>query len=252
MTATAKLTRVFDLITRDGPRSVTTDLTDQEAAQTVFQHCKNSEFGQDLVRQFQKRGLSPKQLAWLHLIAFDARERLREQERKAAQIANEIAPLTKDGEESFAAIPALFAKGGKKLKYPKIRLALIENGEVGRQYILFVMGDRSRAPGSIMVCEQREDRSGEKIGRIAADGIWVPFAVGVEQRHPGLIDLLRRFAGDPAGVTAELGRLIGRCCYCGLKLEDERSTEMGYGPRCAEVWSLNWGTKVRQRVALEV
>ena len=241
-----KRIRIFSVVGRNGSRSVESDLTEREAAEIILNN-KPSDFGMSLCRQLTTSGLSSKQLAWLHILAYDARERLREQERQASAIGNEIVPLTRDGEEGFEAIPALFRKGGEKLKFPKIRLAVVSGGEILNQYILFVMGERSRSPGSIMVCQQSEDYHGERCGRIAPDGIWVPNSVGVDERHPGLLDLLRRFAGDPAGVTAELGRLIGKCCYCGLTLSDERSTEMGYGPICAASWGLDWGNKRREK-----
>jgi len=33
----------------------------------------------------------------------------------------------------------------------------------------------------------------------------------------------------------------GNCCFCRRELTDKRSTEVGYGPICADHFSLPWG-----------
>jgi hypothetical protein len=44
-------------------------------------------------------------------------------------------------------------------------------------------------------------------------------------------------------VAAEHGHKTGNCCFCSRPLNDARSTEVGYGPVCADKWELPWGTK---------
>ena len=44
-----------------------------------------------------------------------------------------------------------------------------------------------------------------------------------------------------AEQAAQLGHLTGRCVFCSRKLTDDRSTEVGYGPICADREGLPWG-----------
>lgn len=44
-----------------------------------------------------------------------------------------------------------------------------------------------------------------------------------------------------AEEAARLGHLTGRCVFCSRKLTDDRSTEVGYGPICADREGLPWG-----------
>ena len=76
-------------------------------------------------------------------------------------------------------------------------------------------------------------------GRIDETGAWM------RSRHADdeISSLLGRLASDPAGTAAEYGKLTGHCCFCRRHLEDERSTEVGYGPVCAGNYDLPWGEK---------
>lgn len=46
---------------------------------------------------------------------------------------------------------------------------------------------------------------------------------------------------DPIFVLANFGKETGVCCFCNRELTDERSVVKGYGPICAERYSLPWG-----------
>jgi hypothetical protein len=52
---------------------------------------------------------------------------------------------------------------------------------------------------------------------------------------------LRIIASDIAAAAAAYGHLTGKCTFCGLPLEDERSVSRGYGPKCATNHGLPWG-----------
>lgn len=58
---------------------------------------------------------------------------------------------------------------------------------------------------------------------------------------PELESFLQKFAEDPARVAAEEGKRTGNCVFCAKQLTDERSVAVGYGPQCAEKYSLPWG-----------
>lgn len=52
---------------------------------------------------------------------------------------------------------------------------------------------------------------------------------------------LRIIASDIGAAAAAYGHLTGKCTFCGLPLEDERSVSRGYGPTCATNHGLPWG-----------
>lgn len=201
------------LTTRKG-MVVQTTLTDGDAIAI----CRTlpSAFAQDLATKAGKWGLSPDQLAWAHKLAME-------------KITPPAATEVKIGD--LAGVLALFAKAGSHLKFPKVRLA------VGDKSIrLSRCTHRSKHPGSIAVCLDDHDRTW--LGRIHTDGSWVPSRTG--QDFPGLVELLRRFAEEPAKVAAEYGRMLGACCFCCTPLSDERSTAVGYGETCAKHYGLHF------------
>ena len=56
-----------------------------------------------------------------------------------------------------------------------------------------------------------------------------------------LVNFLAVFAKDPAKYSALEGIRSGRCCFCGRKLTNPKSVTVGYGPTCAEHYSLPYG-----------
>ena len=56
-----------------------------------------------------------------------------------------------------------------------------------------------------------------------------------------LVQDLKAFAKDPATFAAQYGKHTGKCCFCDIRLTDDRdgsSVEVGYGPVCAKKWNL--------------
>jgi hypothetical protein len=151
-------------------------------------------------------------------------------ERKSEQVGN------------LAAVFELFAKAKAHLKYPKIVLAITENGAVIETIRINVAGDRAKVPGSLNVVSlDKLDNMGRKLwyGRIHTDGRF-------EQSRGGsakIVDKLRAFANAPAEVAAADGKLTGNCSFCHLPLSDERSTAVGYGATCAKHWHMPWGAR---------
>jgi hypothetical protein len=132
----------------------------------------------------------------------------------------------------FAPMIRIFRHAAEHLKYPKVRLQT-PNGTV---IILSLAGPRSRHAGGIYVKGEGTYPDAPYYGCIASDG---SHAIS----NPQVLTLLQRFSADPAGVASEYGRLHGRCCFCNLPLNDERSTAVGYGPVCADHYNLPWGTE---------
>lgn len=111
----------------------------------------------------------------------------------------------------------------------------------------------SKYPGSLYLKPDRGDYS-RWYGRIEQDGRFVPGNIPMPTGNFDLEDgpngernsvsartIILAFLCDPVNVSAQMGRLIGRCCYCNRHLEDERSTIKGYGPICANNYGLPWG-----------
>lgn len=135
---------------------------------------------------------------------------------------------------NFAAIIAIFRKAQQSaLKYPKIRLHT-PNGEI----CLGLAGSRSKAPGTINVTNGGSYGGNTWYGRINTDGTFTATKEATDE----IVAMLQRFSDDPIRVASEYGRLTGNCCFCGRSLKDERSTDVGYGPICAEKFGLSWGT----------
>lgn len=134
---------------------------------------------------------------------------------------------------SVAGVFALFEQAiSNKLKYPKIRLQTCDGSPV----VLLRAGDKSKYTGQIMVTDGRPYGANTYYGRVDTAGTFFPASLSSEVQN-----LLMRLSADPAGVASEYGRLTGNCCFCGLKLTDQRSTAVGYGPICADKFGLAWG-----------
>lgn len=186
---------------------------------------KDQEFADDLIRKGRKWGPSEKQLFWIEKLTARAKGEEAVPERPKADVG------------SMAGVIALFDKAAQKLKHPAIVLHSPVEGDIR----LHVMGETSRTPGAISVATHGDYFSRRWFGRIDRQGT---FEQSLKDKpSDDLINLLKRFATNPAHVAAEHGKLTGRCCFCNTALTDERSTNVGYGPTCAKNYGLPWGTK---------
>jgi hypothetical protein len=216
MNASTQATRTFT--TRKG-RTVESDLTNLEAIERVGK--LESRFARSLYAHRER--LSAEQLAWCHVLAMESRQ-----------------PRPEPPRFDFAGISALFDNASQHLKRPSIELVTSDGVAVS----LTRNGARSRYPGSISVDNQtkKNRRHGVDLwwyGRINRDG-----SSELSSTVPAsVVELLVEFSAHPAEVAARCGKLLGRCCFCGSGLTDERSTHVGYGPVCAKRYGLSWGEK---------
>lgn len=112
------------------------------------------------------------------------------------------------------------------LKFPKVRFIAPDGKSEMR---LYVAGDRSRFPGTVQV------KIGyDWIGRINLDGTATSGIV----KFPELVKTLNTITENPAVAAKAYGALCGRCSFCNLKLTDDGSVEVGYGPICASHYGL--------------
>jgi len=135
---------------------------------------------------------------------------------------------------NIKAINDLFDKAHRHLKKPNIVLLLGD----GKQIRLKPAPLNGRNPGAVYVTNKL---TRDYYGKIDADGTFASNGF-----VPQLNDVLSEFAANPEAVAAKHGKLMGICCFCSIRLSDERSTEVGYGPICAGHYGLPWGSKRAQ------
>ena len=157
------------------------------------------------------------------------------------------APLARTAIGDMAGIAKLFDNAKQHLKLPAIVLSVPSINEVIR---LKIAGIKAKVPGAINVnSETLPGKYGHLwYGRILSNGEFER----TSDASDAIVARLTEFARDPARVAAEHGKLTGRCCFCHHKLgegADKRSTEVGYGPDCAEHFGLPWGTTAAKAAA---
>jgi hypothetical protein len=191
-------------------------------------------FATSLLAQFDKKqSLSDKQWPWVDKLIAEA--------SKPAPV-----PFANIGD--LSAINALFDKARQHLKYPAIVLNV---PKANNMFIrISVAGERARFPGSLNVTSG--DKPGEDgrtwFGRVHKNGNYEARGNAEEE----IAERLTQFAINPMKVAKEYaeatkeridGVLTGRCCFCNKHLQDERSTDVGYGKTCAKNYGLPWGAK---------
>lgn len=164
-----------------------------------------SSFAQSL---YNADKLSDKQLAWVHKLAMDYKERA------------ESAAVADSSDAKFAALFAAFeaakAKGAK-------RLTLRFTG---------INVKPSRDGAALWVTSQSEKEEGryglqpKYLGKITR--------TGMDSRLPDDVkSVLTEAAVDPLTAAIRYGKVSGSCSCCGRELTDPQSIERGIGPICA-------------------
>jgi hypothetical protein len=123
------------------------------------------------------------------------------------------------------------------IRWPKLRF---HSQRLGR-LTLSVAGRKAQKPGSVNVVISDASGEGEASwhGRIVENDLFERGKSCTATTEEFLLHL----AQDPIGAAQAYGKATGRCCFCARELTDERSVLMGYGPVCAEKWSLPWGDR---------
>jgi hypothetical protein len=170
---------------------------------------RDAEFAASLINQAVNRGLSEKQVHWVNVLS--ARAAGTEAKPEAVQVGD-IAPIV-----------ALIARARSCLKWPTV---LLEGG-----LRVSIAGEQAREPGSITIVSTEVKADGKRpwLGRITKAGVYEPNSYLAPWRVQEVAAILVAFAADPAGVAAAFGHRTGHCCFCNKKLDDERSTAVGYG-----------------------
>lgn len=202
-------TATYTVTTRRGKTfSVTTNRTLNESLLILSRKADKSDFERDLIDK--RRILSPKQVAWVFVLA--------------EWTAN---PRKSRESESFPGILEMLTKArdaGKR--YPKIKLRVD-----GQPFVLAL----SRA-GKVNVTDGQGYGAGVWFGAIQPSGA---FREGNDAEMA--LPVLKQLEANPAGVAAQHGVATGNCCFCAKELTTKESRSVGYGPVCAENHGLPWG-----------
>jgi hypothetical protein len=190
-----------------------------EAYHALAAQQNRSEFADDLLAAARARKLSPKQVAWLHLLATD--------EIASVVFGGWRHPDVVAGLDLSAIVELMQRAFDAGKKFPRIVLDGV---------VLKRAGARSKHPGSVNITT---DVDGDVwVGRINLDGT---VTRGAGWNVDGVQAQLRELAADPAKVIAQHGIATGTCCYCSTALSTAESRTAGYGPICAAKHGLPWG-----------
>lgn len=177
-------------------------------------------FAESMLDQYdEKEKLSPKQWVWVV--------------RLAKRGHDPLPPMPEVKVGSLKKLYSLFENAKQHLSWPKIRLL------AGEQNVcLSVAGPRSKYSGKVMVTDGEPFGINQWWGAIDSQGKWQQPNKGVPASVVSIIKLMSK---DPEGTASSHGTLTGNCCFCRRALKDERSTDVGYGPKCAKNFGLAWG-----------
>lgn len=120
------------------------------------------------------------------------------------------------------------AKTGKRLvavKQPNVRFLGPNHAELR----LTLAKETSKNPGAVFVY-----LADDYLGSIAVDNT----VRGLLASRTDVLTLLTTIALAPAEAAKAYGALTCHCSFCNLRLTDEGSVEVGYGPKCAENFGL--------------
>ncbi len=123
------------------------------------------------------------------------------------------------------------------VKSPKIRMSFDEG-----KPLAMTLAKSGKNEGSVYLSDGGPFGANVYYGRVAPDGTFLPSNVVSPNAMTALTKVLEAMSSKPAETAAKFGHLTGRCCFCNQSLNDERSTEVGYGPVCAKTFNLPWGS----------
>jgi hypothetical protein len=182
-------------------------------------------FAASLCEQFGRRGLSGKQAHWVGVLL----ERAERPEPESKPVGD------------MGGLVALLERAKQHLKRPAIVVRAND-----RDLRLSIAGPSAKVPGAINVCSTGRWGDRDWYGRVTPAGQFEPSRKYDDATLTGVATALQAMADDPAKAAGDYGRLTGVCCFCSIALTDGRSTEVGYGPVCADHYGLPWGNKRRQ------
>lgn len=171
-------------------------------------------------------GWSDKQRTWATTLLEQARDAYRRAHGKPASALTPQSGEQRLSNPALAGLMRLFDQAAASGLKRALLLARTSEGERLRL--------KRRDDGVVSVyAADVQGRDGWR-GNVQADG-----AAG-RMAAPVLL-ALEDLGRDPARAAKAFGDATAVCCFCARDLSDARSTKVGYGPICAERYSLPWG-----------
>ncbi len=189
----------------------------------------SNNFAQSLVAQLDRKGsLSPKQEYWVEKLA---------NESIVAKVpaTNAVTGLDR--------VNDIFDDAALNLKYPKIVIQFAD----GTDLKLSLAGPKSRYHGAVQLTDGRPFGENQYFGRVENGELILTRDGGA--RAVELESILRSMSTDLGTFAKMHGQKFGNCCFCRKELTAGPSLNAGYGPICADKYSLPWGEDVAPEAA---
>ena len=204
---------------------ITRDLMEDFRKLTDAMSPSDKSFAISLASQFERNGLSTKQVYWVHT--------LMERYTDSLGTTGTMTPKKKQYETrdigAVGPIFDLFKRAHKKGSTLTLRIMVD-----GRQLKLTQISD-----GKPININEYPIQGKIWHGALEPTG---KLSLTEKCKIPeGLTQILMELAVDPSKATGKQGRLMKCCCFCGIGLTSEDSRYYGYGPICAENFGLEWG-----------
>lgn len=162
----------------------------------------------------------------------EARKRLQKIHNDRAHRLVEQANLGAAHKQDLSAVLAKLNEAhANGIQRPKLRF------EIDGQKVTIARVNMGQNLGKANITDGKPYGQSQWFGRIELDGTLRSGKV----TNAAVTTLLDELAEDVVKTAVVHGQKTGRCCFCSRHLTTKESVTAGYGPVCAERWSLPWG-----------
>lgn len=189
-------------------------------------------FYRSVKKQYLDRGISEKQVFWMRKFA----TRLASETSVLDTTVNKPGNLEKKANSyqqyHFERIVTIISSAlDRGIKYPKIKLSCADKVEYTIYWSDYFSIVSVKVGISFLLSIGKDGR----IAKLAGD--LFPNKDHMLQH----LHCIQQFNDNPEQAAKLFGQLTGNCCFCGKELSTKESLAVGYGPTCAEHFSLPWG-----------
>lgn len=206
---------------------------------------KDRGFALSLISAHKKwNNLSSKQSYWVGRLVAKATEVDEDEQPKA--LGQQLVEDNKiDGSQLIAHFDHAHAAG---IEYPQLTLdtQLLKSGRLQA----YRTGVKSVKEGCVIFTDGHKYPDGIVLCKVERDGA-VKFSTA-SFRLLEVTELIKSVIATPVETLAAYGKRTFHCCFCALPLKHASSVFHGYGPICAEKWSLPWGETEKSVTSLDI
>jgi hypothetical protein len=146
----------------------------------------------------------------------------------------------------------MFISARKKgVKHPALEMTAFYDllDKYGMTFKVTRSGETAKYPGTFYINalkhSQVNGKNTKMLGYVTPDGELHYLSGRIEKRYRDpVLHLIAELFENPKECVIDHGHKTGRCSFCFSKLTSKESLEVGYGPVCAERYSIPWGKKV--------